>query len=145
MTTPPADGMADSRSVHPGAGPRVVRKRPAQVQFTQTILILEAFVVVFATLVAYGLRVAPAATVWTVGGILTVVLVLLSGVVGRPGGYLAGSVVQVAVLAGGFAVTAVFAVGALFVVLWFVALRLGGRIDRERAAWDAAHPGQVSA
>lgn len=145
MTTPPADNVADNRSVHPSAGTRVVRKRPAMVQFTQTILILEAFVVLFATLVAYGLRVAPSATVWTVGGILTVVLVLLSGVVGRPGGYVAGSIVQVAVLAGGVMVTAMFAIGGLFVVLWVVALRLGGRIDRERAAWDAAHPGQVSA
>ena len=36
-------------------------------------------------------------------------------------------------------------VGGVFVILWVVALRLGGRIDRERGEWDAAHPGQVSA
>jgi hypothetical protein len=30
------------------------------------------------------------------------------------------------------------------VIMWVVALHLGGRIDRERAEWDAAHPGQVS-
>ena len=34
-------------------------------------------------------------------------------------------------------------VGGIFVVLWIVALRLGGRIDRERAEYDAAHPGAV--
>ncbi|MGY4646009.1 DUF4233 domain-containing protein [Cellulomonas sp. URHB0016] len=121
--------------------PAVRRKRPAKPQFTQAILVLEAVLVFFATLVAYGLRVADVATVWWVGGGLTILLVLLSGFVSRPGGYVAGSVAQVLVLAGGFAVPMMFVVGVVFVVLWVVALRLGGRIDRERADFDAAHPG----
>ncbi|KQY44612.1 DUF4233 domain-containing protein [Cellulomonas sp. Root137] len=124
-------------------GQAVRRKRPAKPQFTQTILILEAVLVFFATLVAYGLRLAPASTIWWVGGSLSVVLVLLSGLVSRPGGYLAGSIVQVFVLAGGFVIPMMFAVGAIFVVLWVVALRLGGKIDRERAEYDAANPGAV--
>ncbi|KRD41610.1 hypothetical protein ASE38_18775 [Cellulomonas sp. Root930] len=124
-------------------GQAVRRKRPAKPQFTQTILILEAVLVFFATLVAYGLRLAPASTIWWVGGSLSVVLILLSGLVSRPGGYLAGSIVQVFVLAGGFVIPMMFAVGAIFVVLWVVALRLGGKIDRERAEYDAANPGAV--
>ena len=40
----------------------------------------------------------------------------------------------------GLVVPMMFVVGGIFVVLWFVALRLGGRIDRERAAYDAEHP-----
>ncbi|UZN04819.1 DUF4233 domain-containing protein [Cellulomonas sp. S1-8] len=115
-------------------------KRPAKPQFTQATLMLEAFLVGFATLVAYGLRVAPPATVWTLGGVTCVVLILLSGYVGKPGGYVAGSVAQLAVLAFGVLVPLMFVVGGVFVVLWVVALRLGGRIDRERAEWDAAHP-----
>ena len=78
-----------------------------------------------------------------VGGGLSVLLILLSGFVSRPGGYVAGSVVQVLVLAVGFLVPMMFVVGGIFVVLWVVALRLGGRIDRERAEYDAAHPGAV--
>jgi len=101
---------------------------------------LEAFLVGFATLVAYGLRVAPPATVWTLGGVTCVVLLLLSGYVGRPGGYVAGTLAQVAVLGFGVLVPMMFAVGGVFAVLWVVALRLGGRIDRERAEWDASHP-----
>ncbi|NUU17557.1 DUF4233 domain-containing protein [Cellulomonas humilata] len=124
-------------------GQAVRRKRAAKPQFTQTILILEAVLVFFATLVAYGLRLAPAATIWWVGGSLCVVLILLSGLVSRPGGYLAGSIVQVLVLAGGVVIPMMFAVGAIFVVLWVVALRLGGKIDRERAEYDAANPGAV--
>ena len=124
-------------------GQAVRRKRPAKPQFTQTILILEAVLVFFATLVAYGLRIAPASTIWWVGGSLSVVLILLSGLVSRPGGYLAGSIVQGLVLAGGLVIPMMFAVGAIFVVLWVVALRLGGKIDRERAEYDAANPGAV--
>lgn len=121
----------------------VRRKRPAKPQFTQTMLVLEAFVVFFATLVAYGLRVADTATVWWVGGALTVVLLVLGGWVGRPGGYVAGSVAQVVVLACGFVVPMMFVVGAVFAAMWVFSLRVGGRIDRERAEWDAAHPGMV--
>ena len=124
-------------------GQAVRRKRPAKPQFTQTILVLEAVLVFFATLVAYGLRLAPTATIWWVGGALALLLILLSGFVSRPGGYVAGSVAQVLVLAGGFWVPMMFVIGAIFVVLWVVALRLGGRIDRERAEYDEAHPGAV--
>ncbi|GIG21813.1 hypothetical protein Cch01nite_25370 [Cellulomonas chitinilytica] len=123
--------------------PAVRRKRPAKPQFTQTILVLEAVLVFFATLVAYGLRVSDVATVWWVGGGLTLLLIVLSGFVSRPGGYVAGSVAQVLVLAGGLVVPMMYVVGVVFVVLWVVALRLGGRIDRERAEYDAAHPGAV--
>lgn len=115
-------------------------KRPAKPQFTQATLLLEAFLVFFATLVAFGLRVAPPATVWTLGGVTFVILLLLSGYMGRPGGYLAGTLAQVAVLGFGVLVPMMFVVGGVFVVLWVVALRLGAKIDRERAEWDAAHP-----
>jgi len=118
----------------------VRRKRPAKPQFTQMTLLLEAFLVGFATLVAFGLRVAPPATVWTLGGVTALILVLISGYVGRPGGYVAGSLAQLAVLGFGVLVPMMYGIGAVFVVLWIVSLRLGGRIDRERAAWDAAHP-----
>ena len=47
-------------STVPDDGQAVRRKRPAKPQFTQTILVLEAVVVFFATLVAYGLRRRPA-------------------------------------------------------------------------------------
>ena len=131
------------RSTVPDGGQAVRRKRPAKPQFTQTILVLEAVLVFFATLVAYGLRLAEPAAVWWVGGTLSVTLIVLSGLMTRPGGYGAGTVVQVLVLGVGFFVPMMFVVGGIFVVLWIVALRLGGRIDRERAEYDAANPGAV--
>ena len=115
------------------------RKAPAKRQFAATVLMLEAFLVLFATLVAFGLRVAEPAVVWTVGGVLMVILVMLSRLVGQPGSYTAGSIVQGIVLAGVFVIPLLLVIGLVFVAMWITALRLGGRIDRERAEWDAAH------
>jgi len=135
--------------------PAVRRKRPAKPQFAQTMLVLEAFCVFFATLVAYGLSAGDdpwidvdPALVWWVGGGLTVVLLVLSGMVSRPGGYIAGWVVQAWVVAAALLLPAVargmaIVVAVVFIALWAVSLRLGGRIDRERAEYDAAHPGEV--
>lgn len=114
----------------PTGAPRAPRS--ARRQFAATILVLEAFVVGFAALVAFGLRIAPPSVVWGVAGALALSLLLSSGLLRTPAGYVAGSVLQVAVLATGVAVPMMFVVGAIFVVLWVVALRLGGRIDRER-------------
>lgn len=145
--------MTTASSGSPSGEPQLVRRRSARRTFAATVLMLEAFVVFFATLVAFGLRVAPTGVVWAVGGTLSLVLVLLSGMLRRPGAYLAGSIVQGVILAGGIVLlaaparaasfaagTAIF-VGILFIALWVVALRLGGRIDREKAQWDEANPG----
>lgn len=107
--------------------------RSARHQFAATMLVLEACVVVLAALVASGLRVADPARVWLVGGALAVSLLLTAGVLRRPGGYVVGSVLQVAVVAAGFAVPLMFVVGGVFAALWVASLRVGARIDRERA------------
>jgi len=149
MTSSPSGTSAASGS---GEAGQTWKRRSARHTFASTVLVLEALVVTFATLGAYGLRAAPAAVVWSVGGGLALVTMLLPATLRRPGGYLAGTVVQGLVLAGGVVLLAApvdaggflagttLAVGAIFAALWVVALRLGGRIDREKAEWDAAHP-----
>lgn len=102
------------------------------------MLVLEAFVVLFAALVAHGLRVADPAVVWLLGGALALSLVLAAGMLRRPGGYVVGTVLQVAVVAGGLLVPLMFVVGGIFAALWVAALRLGARIDRERAEREQA-------
>jgi hypothetical protein len=118
-------------------------KRPAKPQFTSMILVLEAVLVLFAALTAYGLRSAPPAVIWTLAGSMFLVLVVLSRMVTRPGGYVAGSVAQVLVIACGVVIPLMYVLGLLFAVLWFVSLRLGARIDAERAAFDAEYPDQT--
>lgn len=127
--------MSAARPVAPGR-----RRRPATITFAETMLLLEAFLVAFATLVAYGLRVAPAGMVWGVGLGFAAMLGVLAACQRSRAGRLVGSAAQVAVLAGGLAVPMMFVVGGVFVVLWVALLRLGARIDAERAAFDAAHP-----
>jgi hypothetical protein len=139
-----------SKDDRPRPGDPIKPKKPAKVQLASTVLQLEAFVVLFAAMALYGLResayergpfVVPSTTaLWVIAGVLFVTLIVLSRMVTRPGGYLAGSVVQVPVIAMGLLLPMMFVVAGTFVVMWVVALRLGARIDRERAEYDAAHP-----
>lgn len=106
-----------------------------------TVLVFEAMVVVFASLVAKDL--SALSTTQAVGGgaLLAVVLVLSSGVLGRPGGYWWGSLLQVAVVATGAVVPVMIGIGLLFTGLWVAALVIGTRIERERAALGEPAPG----
>lgn len=97
------------------------------------VLVLEAFLVFFAVLAASQLSQAPAGLVWGGGLGLAFVLLLASGLVRRPGGIALGWVLQVVVVLGGLVLPAMFALGGLFVLLWFGMLRLGRKVDRERA------------
>lgn len=136
--TPGGEGAAQQPSV-----PQIVPKKAAKPQFTSTMLVLEAFVVLFATLTASRLIDVPASTVWIVGGVLALVLVILSRTVAAPGGYIAGSVVQVPVLAISIVIPLMIPVAVVFIALWVVSLWLGAKIDRERAEYDAAHPDEA--
>ena len=134
----------------PAPGDQIKPKKSALVQFTSTTLLLEVFLVLFATLVVWALRdsafgrgplqIESGAVIWALGGALALVLVILSRAQGSAAGRVAGSVAQVPVLAMGLLVPMMYLVGGIFVVLWFYALRLGSRVDRERAEYDAAHP-----
>lgn len=107
---------------------------------------LESFVVLFAGLVAFGLS-RRSDGVGVSGGdtralvacaVLALACLLVSGMLRRPWGYAVGSVLQVGVVATGFWVPTMFFLGAVFAVLWVVALRAGTRIERERAEHAAA-------
>ena len=134
----------------PAPGDRIKPKKSALVQFTSTTLLLEVFLVLFATLVVWALRgsefgrgplqIESSAVIWVLGGVLALVLVILSRAQGSAAGRAAGTVAQIPVLAMGLLVPMMYLVGGIFVVLWIYALRLGARVDRERAEYDAAHP-----
>jgi hypothetical protein len=102
---------------------------------------LEAFVVFFAGLVAKNLSSLSTGAALAVFGGLAVACLLTAGVLRRPWGYAFGWLVQTAVVATGFWVPVMFFLGALFAVLWFVALRQGARIERERAEYVAGGRG----
>jgi hypothetical protein len=109
-----------------------------QRRLCSAILLLEAIVVGLAAPVLISVEsVDPARALWTALGLATACLVT-AGLLRRPWGYWLGWAVQVGALALGFEVGAMFALGAIFLLLWLTAVRLGGMIDRDRAAAEAA-------
>jgi hypothetical protein len=113
---------------------------------------METFVVLFGAIVAANLGrhsdpaadgagggqaggLAGGATYALIG--IALACLLTSGLLRRPWGYVVGSALQVAVVGSGFWLPAMFFLGAVFAALWVTALRVGTRIERERAAFDA--------
>lgn len=61
-------------------------------------LAFESFVVFFAMLAAFGLRLADGVTVWTIGLSISIFMILLPGVLGKKGTYAIGWALQVLLL-----------------------------------------------
>ncbi|MFB9378270.1 DUF4233 domain-containing protein [Kineococcus gynurae] len=106
-----------------------------------TTLLAEAFVVFFATLVAARLSEVEQNTALIAGGVLLLLCLLCAGMLRSPRGYAFGWVLQVLIVASGFVVPVMFAVGLGFAVIWFFAVRIGDRIERERAEFVARQEG----
>lgn len=94
----------------------------------------------FAGLVAKDLSSLGAGTALGFGGGLAVACVVVAGLLRSRAGVAAGWVLQALVLVTGFWVPMMFFLGAVFAGLWLTALRVGERIDREKAAFAAAGP-----
>ncbi len=107
--------------------------RSARALFAATLLLSEAVVVLFAGLVVYGLRLVEVPTLLVGGGVLALWAVVAGALVRRStAGYVLGSMLQLALIATGVLLPMMFAVGAVFALLWLVSLRVGGQIDAER-------------
>ena len=106
--------------------------------FSMTILVSEVFAVLFAVLVVVGLRLVPAGAAWAGAAALTVLLVTAAGLLRTRAGYLLGWVAQLALLAVSVTVPTMLVLTGVFVVMWVVAQRVGGRVDRERRERHAA-------
>lgn len=126
------------------------KRRSVRVMFASVLLLMEAFVVFFATLVLFGLRGRELGAGAVLGGGLGLmaVFILACAVVSRPWGLWLGWVLQLALLALGFFEPMMFLVGAVLVVTWFFTIRTGARLDREnaqrdreQAEWEREHPG----
>lgn len=130
------------------------KRRSIKTMFASTVLLLEAFVAFFATLVVFGLYrdVVPPALILGLGIGLSVVLVLCCALLRRPAGYAIGWVLQVLLIVTGFVEPVMFVVGLLFALSWWYAVRTGGRLDREnaqrdveQAEWEREHGGEAGA
>lgn len=96
----------------------------------------ESFIIFFATLAAFGLRVYDGPTVWVVGLSLSIIAVGLPGILGRKGGYAAGWILQLVLL--GISILTIFysALGygylvfsIIFIGIWGWAMLVGKTTD----------------
>ncbi|HEX7201828.1 MAG TPA: DUF4233 domain-containing protein, partial [Arthrobacter sp.] len=101
------------------------KRRSTKVMFASTVLLLEAFVMFFATLAVFGLRRGefPPALILGVGIALSVVLVLACAVLSRPWGIAVGWGLQLVLILTGFAEPTMFIVGILFAICWWYGIR----------------------
>ena len=108
-----------------------------------SVLGIEAIVVLLATsLAASNGSVGSTTLAWTVGLALMVLLFLTAGMVKHRWGITLGWVLQAFVLLSSIVVGwAMLVVGGIFVILWFVAIHMGSKVDAAKAA---AVPGPES-
>lgn len=103
------------------------------------LMAFEAFIVFFATLAGFGLKVADGPVVWAVGLTLSFVLILTPAILGRKGSYVFGWVLQAAIVAIGFWLVAMFYIGGIFACMYAWAMIAGGTIDKARLAYERAN------
>lgn len=101
-------------------------------------LAMEALVVFFATLVAKDLSGLRTGAVLTIGVGLAVACLVVAGALRTRWGYLAGSLLQVVMVAAGLIVAVMWLIGPIFAALWVAALHFGAKAERIVAARLAA-------
>lgn len=102
------------------------------------ILTLQSIALGLSTPVMITVAEVPRNTALLVGLGLAVLSLLTAGLLRKSWGYHIGSAIQVASIGLGFVVDLMFVVGGIFALLWFGAIYLGRKIEREKAAaWHA--------
>jgi hypothetical protein len=102
------------------------------------VLALESVVLFLSTPVMIQVSDVSAGPAIAVGLGLAVLSLLLSGMLRFAWGFVLGSVLQVAAVALGLVVPAMFVLGGIFALLWVMALVLGRRVDTAKAQQDPA-------
>jgi hypothetical protein len=105
-----------------------------QRRLCSAILLLEAVVLGLSTPVLISVESVDTTRALWIGLGLTVACLVTAGLLRRSWAYALGWAVQVAAILLGFEVSAMFALGVIFLALWITAVRLGRTIDRDRSA-----------
>ena len=112
-----------------------MRNRSTQATLGSLVMVFQSVVVFFATLVGFGLQVHPdPAVIWGVGLGLSVLLMIFPAVLGKPGAYLVGWILQLVVISLGVWVPLMYVLGVVFLGMWAWGMIAGGTIDKARAA-----------
>jgi hypothetical protein len=114
------------------------RKRSVTESLLSIVLVLEAFVLFFASLTMFGLKVfEPVFPAWVAlpaGAVAILVFLATTGVLRYPWGIAIGWVLQAGLIALGILTPFMFVIGGGFALLWIYCFTRGRRLDRGRAA-----------
>lgn len=141
LTLSPSETSAHNAALRISGGAASDSPMRTQKALASIVLGFELIIVVLIGLTLFGLgTLEPRALGLVIGGGLG--LVTLVGLalmrVGRAG-IITGWVLHALMLATGFLVPMAFFVGGIFTALWVYCMVKGSKIDRDRAAWLAAH------
>jgi Protein of unknown function (DUF4233) len=93
------------------------------------VLTLQAVVTALAIPVAIAIERTDAATAGLTGGVLALAGLVIAGLLRHRWAYVAGSALQLLVIATGFVVAPMFFLGFIFGALWCTAIWLGRRVE----------------
>jgi len=129
--------VSGSSTAGGGTARRPRRKRSVTESLLSIVLVLEAFVLFFAALTFFGLKVLePALPAWAalpLGGAAILVLLVTTALLRYRWGIAIGWVLQAALIALGILSPFMYLIGAGFALLWIYCFTRGRRIDRSRS------------
>ncbi|MDF5755255.1 DUF4233 domain-containing protein [Spongiactinospora sp. TRM90649] len=102
---------------------------PGMRRLCATVLGMEAIVVGLTVPVAINLDGTAPGPALAVGLGLALLCVVVAGLLKRPFAYIAGSVLQILVIATGFLVFPMFFLGVIFAALWITAIFVARRVE----------------
>jgi hypothetical protein len=112
------------------------RTRSVTETLLSIVLVLEAFVVFFVALTAFGLKALEPLPAFLGGALFIVALIVVGRVVRYRWGVWLGWVLQAALVATGILLPAMFVVGAGFVAIWVYCFVRGRQIDRDKSQFS---------
>jgi hypothetical protein len=112
------EGVTRQDATDPAPQRKPRRQRSIQESLLSIALGLDAVLVFFVTLTAFGLKALPPATAFIGGAVLLVLFILAAALQRFEWGVWIGWVLQVALLATGFILPLMFFIGALFLALY---------------------------
>ena len=112
--------------------PRMRRTRSTTESLLSIVLGLEAVLMFFVTLTAFGLKAVPPVTAFAGGGGLIVALVLVAGLLRFRWGVWLGWLLQAVLVATGILLPVMYFIAAGFVAIWVYCFVKGRQIDSLR-------------
>ncbi len=114
------------------APPRQRRARSVSESLLSIVLGLEAFLVFFVTLTAFGLKAIAPVAAFSGGGALIAALVLAAGLLRHRWGVWLGWVLQAVLIATGIVLPIMYVIAAGFVAIWVYCFIKGRQLDRAK-------------